>query len=88
MTTEEQIAQWMLETFTANGVLYQSDVVAEIRDRFGEQFLYETPSGGDGIARKVRTAFTKLTEDAVLWLNDPKCWVPKRGLGRPGSRVP
>jgi hypothetical protein len=82
--TPEDAAKWMLEELTATGYLAQYYAVAEIEARFRDAFVYLNGSGNPAISRKVLTAFTRITEDSVVWDRWDKSW-HLRGPGDPAT---
>jgi hypothetical protein len=68
------VAHWMLEQINKKRELYQNEVVYQIEDKFGPQFVYENQSGNLAISREVLKEFRKLTEDTVVWYRSELCW--------------
>jgi hypothetical protein len=73
-TKVEQIARWMAEQVEKETSLYQETTVWEIAKRFGRRFTYTTENGNLAIRKAVLFAFTKLTEDYVVWEREDRCW--------------
>ncbi len=46
--------------------MYQSDVVAKIAERFGEEFTYENENGNPAIDKRILRAFKKITDDTAV----------------------
>ena len=76
------VAQWMLNQINKKRELYQNEVVYQIEDKFGPQFVYENQAGNLAISREVLKEFRKLTEETVVWYRSELCW-RIRGAGDP-----
>jgi hypothetical protein len=85
MTTASEVAQWMLEQL-AQSELYQYDAVAEIAQRFGEEFVYQNDNGNLGIDRKVLSAFRRLSENTVVWVRSDRYWRLRDENDEPGRQ--
>ena len=68
------VAHWMLNQISKKRELYQNEVVYQIEDKFGPQFVYENRLGNAAINREVLKEFRKLTEKTVVWSRDERCW--------------
>jgi Family of unknown function (DUF6953) len=58
--------------------LYQDMVVREIRETFGEDFVYTNESGNLAISRPVLREFRNLTEGSVVWERSARAWRRRR----------
>jgi hypothetical protein len=65
--TARAIVHWMVAEVRGKGRLDQRTAVAEIRQRFGSEFLYTNKNGNLAIAAPVTAAFLKLTRKDVVW---------------------
>lgn len=76
----------MLAQIEANEELYQYRAVAQIKKRFGEEFIYPGDFGEPSIDKRVLYQFRKLTGDTVVWVThhggafSKECHWRKRGL--------
>jgi hypothetical protein len=68
------VAHWMLNQINKKRELYQNEVVYQIEDKFGHQFVYENQAGNLAISREVLKEFRKLTEETVVWYRSELCW--------------
>lgn len=68
------VAKWMLDQISQKRELYQNEVVYQIEDKFGSQFVYENRNGNLAINREVLKEFRKLTEKTVVWSRVEFCW--------------
>ena len=86
--TPETIAQWMLGRLDEDkrGRLYQSNAVAEIAKRFGDEFTYTNENGNPAIDKRILTAFRKITGDSVIWERWDFCWRKREDADAPGRK--
>jgi len=68
------VAQWMFNQINKKRELYHIEVVYQIEDKFGPQFVYENQAGNLVISREVLKEFRKLTEETVVWYRSELCW--------------
>lgn len=76
--TEKDVAKYLSDELVKNGVLYQEDAVANIKEIFGESFTYMNDNDNDAISKKVLSEFNKFkktSEDEIEWDRRDKCWV-------------
>lgn len=78
------VASWMVAELSRNGELYQEDAAEAIRDRFGDEFVYENDNGNLAIDKAVLTAFRKATGDTVVWVKGERCWRRREDHDGPG----
>ncbi len=78
----------MLEQLQASAPLYQSDVVYEIAQKFGEEHVYENAAGNSAISKAVLAAFNDLTGDAVVWSRGERHWRPRESWDEAGRMQP
>jgi len=76
----------MLEELRELGWLYQDEAVEQIRNRFGDDFVYKNESGGQTIDKRVLKAFLKLTESEVVWESSERAWRHRTPDALPGRR--
>jgi len=86
--TPETIAPWMVRRLNEDkqGRLYQSDAVAEIAKRFGEEYTYTNDNGNPAIDKRILRAFKKITGDTVVWERWDFCWRKRRDGDDPGRK--
>jgi hypothetical protein len=76
MTTERDVAEWMFSSLTSAKYLEQGATVSQIRDIFGERFVYQNESGNSAINKKVLAEFKKLIDGKAAWDRSDKAWRP------------
>lgn len=82
------VAVFMLRHLSRNGgILYQRSIAFEIREQYGDDFVYINDDGHLGIARSVLSEFRKLTEDEVVWSRRQRLWRFRRDRDNPTSRM-
>ncbi|WP_336502879.1 DUF6953 family protein [Microbacterium paraoxydans] len=76
MTTAEQIAEWMMARIVEGGRnrTYQRRLVPQIRELFGEAWLYKNQNNNWAIDRRVLKAFGPLKTQNVLWDKGSQAW--------------
>jgi hypothetical protein len=82
--TPESIARWMLRSVEEEGSLYQADAVAQITERFGEEFTELNDSGNRVIGKPVLDAFRDISEDTVVWDRGEHFWRKREADDPPG----
>lgn len=70
----EEIAHWMLHEVKERGILRQEDVVAHIKNRYGNQYLYVNEAGHTSIDKEVKKIYKKLHKGRVAWDRDGFFW--------------
>ena len=85
MATPTEVAEWMVRQFETQDYLYREDVVYQIEEIFGPEFIYENENGNQAIDKKVLREFRKLTEEDVVWERGERTW-RKRELGDPPGK--
>lgn len=73
-----QVAGWMLEQLDREGVVDETVLIPEIRERFGEEFLDSDDHGNATVNQKVWKEFGRLTEGTLSWDKVSRCWL-RRG---------
>lgn len=74
MATESDIAQWMIDRITSEGLEYQEVMVSEIRKKFGRLGVYQNENGNPAINKKVLDLFRKLHGGSIEWDRSEKSW--------------
>ncbi len=86
--TAQDVATFMLKRLNEeDGVLYQEDIVSDIRERYGDEFVYDNENGNPGIDRKVLSEFRKLTQGKVVWSRGEQYWKFREDSDDPKSRM-
>lgn len=68
------VAKFMLNELKKNGVLNQVGLVDTIKDKFGDEFVFETTHGTLTIDRKVIREFNKIKGPDIVWDKYGCCW--------------
>lgn len=79
------VANWMLERISADGCLYQDDVVDYLVKSNAENLTRENSDGNLVVGTEVLDAFRRLTPDNVVWVRPDFYWrfrVPEDEPGR------
>ncbi len=76
----------MLEQIDAENPLYQYVAAVEIRDRFGDAFVYTNDNGNDAIGASVLKAFKQLSTNNVVWDRSERCWRFREAGDDPGRQ--
>ena len=74
MANAKDVAEFMMKELKENECLYQQDVVYDIEEKFGEEFVYENDNGGLSIDKKVLAEFRKLDDKNVVYEKGQKMW--------------
>lgn len=85
--TAHDVAAFMLKRLNEDETLYQEEVVYEIQERYGDEFVYDNENGNPAIHRKVLAEFRKLTEGKVVWISTERYWRFAQDSDDPTSRV-
>jgi hypothetical protein len=86
MATVSDVAHWMLHQFEAQGQLQHRQLVADIRDIFGDEFIYRARYGEGALKPAVLGAFRALTSGGVVWSFRERAW-RRPGPGDPPGRL-
>lgn len=73
MPNSTDVAKFMVDELNTDGYLYQENVVYDIQNDFGDDFVYYNANGGLSISKSVLKEFRKLTPN-VVWERGEKCW--------------
>ena len=69
------------------GHLYQEVAAAEMKRRFGSEFVHINPNGNLSIDRQVLKEFRTITGDGVVWERGERCWRRRASYDSPGRRA-
>jgi hypothetical protein len=86
MTNVTDVASWMKATIESSSMLYQEIAVAQIRQLFGDEFVYINDAGNFAILKAVLKAFKALTADTVVWDRGERVWRMRQQYDPPGRR--
>jgi hypothetical protein len=86
MAEANEVAEWMASEVEVWGFLYQDSAVAQIADKFGDEFIERNEDGTASISETVLTAFGALTDGAVIWDRWDKAW-RQRQPDDPGGKL-
>lgn len=76
----------MAEQLEKKKWLYQEEVVWQIKQKFGEDFVYINENGNYAISRAVLKQFRKLNEDTVVWERGERMWRKRTSSDPKGKR--
>ena len=86
MTTQLEVAQWLVAQLEDQGYLYQEIVVGQIATEFGEEFTYINENGNMAIDKKVLKEFRTITGDSVVWERGERMWRKRETYDTAGRR--
>lgn len=72
--TAKDVARFMLSELKREKYLYQEQVVFDIQEQFGDEFVYDNENGNPAISKEVLKEFRALTEDRVIWERGERMW--------------
>jgi hypothetical protein len=84
--TPLEVAQWMRDKVLSENYMYQEDIVYEIAQKFGEEYVYDNENGNLAISKKVLKEFRRLTEETVVWERGERCWRKREPSDDPDRR--
>jgi hypothetical protein len=84
--TASDVARWMLDRFSTETLLYQQTTAYDIKERFGERFVYTNSSGNLAISKEVLAKFRKISKDTVVWVRGQKYWRARQETDKPGRK--
>jgi hypothetical protein len=87
MATVSEVAHWMLRQFEEQGQLQHRQLVADIRDNFGDDFIYRARYGEGALKPAVLEAFRALTPNGVVWSIREQAWRRPSPDDPPGQRL-
>lgn len=70
----KDVAEYMLQELTKDGILYQEKLVPKIQKLFGDEFVFANAHGTFSLDRKVLREFNKIKGENILWDRDGFCW--------------
>ncbi|WP_442955992.1 DUF6953 family protein [Paenibacillus sp. MMO-58] len=73
-TTEQQIAEWMVNEIKFRGMLRQEEAIEHVKQHFGEQYIFVNENGNASLEKEVKKAFRKLHKGRVAWDRDGFFW--------------
>lgn len=73
-TTEQQIAEWMVNEIKFRGMLRQEEAIEHVKQHFGEQYIFVNENGNVSLEKDVKKAFRKLHKGRVAWDRDGFFW--------------
>jgi len=74
MSTPKDVAKFMFDQIQKDKILYQREVVGQIEEVFGKDFVYLNDNGNMAVDRKVLAAFRKLCDGSVVWVRGRSYW--------------
>ncbi|GIO15213.1 hypothetical protein J19TS2_47680 [Cohnella xylanilytica] len=74
MTTEQRIAEWMVNEIKFRGMLRQEEAIEHVRSHFGEEYVFVNENGNASLSKEVKKAFRKLHGGRVTWDRDGFFW--------------
>jgi hypothetical protein len=86
MATAQEIAQWMAAQLANSGFLRQESAARQIRQQFGEEFVYRNENRNWAIKPEVLDAFNDLTAETVVWVKKNRRWRTRRDTDKPGRQ--
>lgn len=81
-----EIANWILAKVRTSDEVFQEELVYEIQETFGDEFVYENENGNLAINRKVLNAFTKVSGDEIVWERGTRLWRLRQPGDEPGRQ--
>lgn len=86
MSTVDDVVKWMQDQMNHVGVLSQSTAVYQIRQLFGDTYVYTNANGNLAINQAVLRKFNKVTADDVIWSRGDKAWRRRHQFHKPGRQ--
>jgi len=74
MTTEQTVAEWLIDKIRTEGTLYQEEAVYLIEQQFGAAWVYEDVNHNPAINQTVLKLFRHLHGGTIQWDNTQRCW--------------
>lgn len=82
----EDVSRWMIGEIEREGRLSQSVAAREIRERFGEDFVYKNENKNLAIRKDILDAFRFLTGREIVWVYGFRCWRKRKPTDPPYKR--
>lgn len=73
-TTEQRIAEWMIEQIQNQGTLKQEDAIAYVRAQYGEAYVFTSENGNVSLSKEIKKAFRKQHGGRIAWDRDGFFW--------------
>jgi hypothetical protein len=83
--TVDDVTKWMMGELE-KGPLYQDKAAWEIKQRFGDEFVYSNDNGNPAIEKSVLNRFRKISGDGVVWSRGDFCWRLRTARDKPGRQ--
>lgn len=83
-TKPKDVAEYLKREVESRTELKQESAVREVRECFGDAFVERNELGHWVLAKAVREAFRRLTEDTVVWDEKRLLWRLRRPGDKPG----
>lgn len=74
MATTTEIAQWMVDRITETQYETQEEMVSNIEEMFGPDWVYDNDNGNPAISPKVLAEFRKLHAGSIEWDRSERAW--------------
>ena len=75
MNTAKTVAEWMLKQLDGEETyLYQEVVVYQIRDIYGDEFVYLNENENLAIDKRILKEFRRISEGIVVWDRGEFAW--------------
>jgi len=84
--TPKDVARFMKSQLEEKKYLYQEEIVYEIMEKCGSEFVYTNENGNPAIDKVVLVEFRRITPN-VVWERGERCWRLREGYDTPGSRM-
>lgn len=76
--TDAVVGKWLYDEIMQGGWVYQGNVVYEILDKFGYDFVYSNENGNLAISKTVLKEFNKLKKQLstgeIVWDRSERAW--------------
>lgn len=73
-TTEQRIAEWMVNEIKFRGMLRQEEAIEHVKQHFGEQYIFVNENGNASLEKEVKKAFRKQHRGRIAWDRDGFFW--------------
>jgi hypothetical protein len=73
-TTENQIAEWMINEIKFRGMLRQEEAIEHVKQHFGDQYVFVNEKGNVSLEKEVKKAFRKQHGGRIAWDRDGFFW--------------
>jgi hypothetical protein len=86
MATAQEVAAWMADEMKRSGSLSQTRAARQIKEQFGDEFVYRNENRNWAIQPDVLEAFNELTKDTVVWIKKTRRWRTRKETDKPGRQ--